>query len=500
MGAGGFGGGSGIRFTIEADDRASPQLNRLVQNLRGVDAAASKMATGFTRFQASIVTFAAGVTTAIVAVRAVADVVDTALGQVVRRGEELQGLSRRLSVSVETLSGFRFAAEQAGVSLESLGGGFRKLAQSLVESQRAGTTANKILVQGLGFTIEQLKSLEKDPTRAVLALSDAFNRYEDSARKTLAAQELFGRGGQSFLQFFKEGRGEIEKNIALAQKLGLVWSTEQAAAADRLGDAVTSLFAAFEGLLTRLVGNETTMNGLAAVAEKLALGLADIGRQIPDDKIRELADAATNLGVGLADLAVRVIPDMIAQLGPLLTFLERLLAVSRDFAAGAASGGFFGGIGNVLAAPAGRSFSAYLQSVPTPGGLMKAGGVAAPTAGGFSASEIAKLDAFGRGGAPAGSPFPFSGSGGAKDKSADEAARTAEQFAARLRDLRNEITLLQDPTQKFRIEEEKLVEELTKLATQAKLPTDGIKALAAEHRKAAEAAEAHKKAEEELEK
>lgn len=475
-----------LKFVIEADDRASPQLAKVVSNLRGLEAVSLKVKTGLAAISPAVVGIGVGIAGVATATAAAVAIIDRALGQVVRRGEELQALSRRLSITVETLSTFRFAAEQAGVPLDSLGAGFRKLAGSLVEAQRAGTTANKLLVQGLGLTIAQLKELERDPTRAVLTLADAFNKYEDSARKTLAAQELFGRGGIGFLQFFKEGRAEIEKNIALAQKLGLVWSGEQSAAAARLGDAVTALFAAFEGLTTRLVGSEQVLNGLSDVLEKTAAGLASLGQNIPDDKIDALAAATTSFAANLSEVAFRVIPEAIARLSVLLDMVQRFYSFAQGFETFARDVGLFG-----------------LRPVNTGGASGTWQGGASGTFGKpqrFTASEIAAMDAYGRGTSttPRGLEFPFDGGGG-KDKGADKAAKAAEQLQERLADLRSEITLLQDPTQKFRLEEEKLVTELLALAKQAGRSSDGLVELAAEHRKAQEAAEKHKEEQKRLE-
>lgn len=228
---------------------------------------------------------------------------DATVGNVIRRGEEFDAMGKRLSTPVEELTKIEFAAKQAGVGLETIITGYRSASKVLVEGATAGTDANRLLVQGLGLTgaeIERLKGLA--PHEVILELGAALEKYEDGADKAAAGQALFGRGYTAVLQLLREGPETIRENIALSERLGLVMSTDQAAAADRLGDSIGTLHAAWEGFFQRMFGDEDLLNDLAETIETVAENFGDMTRAIPDDEVDGLRDAIRGLNKELADL------------------------------------------------------------------------------------------------------------------------------------------------------------------------------------------------------
>ena len=116
----------------------------------------------------------------------------------------------RTGLSIEALSELGFAAQQTGATLDDIEIAMKKIAKG--GFARAGETAEQ--------TFSRLAA-------EVAAI-------EDPMLRAAKAQEYFGRSGTKLLPMISD----LESLRAKARELGIVMSTEDAAAADDLGDAI----------------------------------------------------------------------------------------------------------------------------------------------------------------------------------------------------------------------------------------------------------------------
>lgn len=206
---------------------------------------------------------------------------DATVGAVVARGERLQDLSRRLSMSVENLSVQEFAASQAGVNIESIGLAYRKAAAALVEASQEGSGAQKLLTEGLGYTTSEIARLRTlDPVSLFFELGTRLDEFEDGAGKARAGTELFGRGFEEVLVLVREGREAFDQNVELAKRLGLAMGTDSAAGADRFGDATAALWKVWDGFLNQLLTGDGTLDQSSQSLEAMTGDLADMAREL----------------------------------------------------------------------------------------------------------------------------------------------------------------------------------------------------------------------------
>lgn len=134
-------------------------------------------------------------------------------------GSELYDLSKRTGLSVESLSELKFAAEQSGVSLSTVERAAREL-------QKKGIDPKKF-----------------DEIAASIAA------IPDETARAQAAMEAFGtRSGTALLPMLDE----LPKLRQQARDLGLTLSTEDADAADRLGDAFDATKAQMTALAVQI--------------------------------------------------------------------------------------------------------------------------------------------------------------------------------------------------------------------------------------------------------
>lgn len=146
--------------------------------------------------------------------------------------DELGKLSQKVGVSIEGLSGLKYAADLNNVSLEQLGTGLKQLSKFMVENQ----------IHGVGVE-EQL-----------LRIADEFARTADNENKTAAAMKYFGKSGADLIPLLNQGRAGIEELRKEAERLGIVFSTEAAKKAEEFNDNLTRLKSTVQGLQVEMAG------------------------------------------------------------------------------------------------------------------------------------------------------------------------------------------------------------------------------------------------------
>lgn len=213
-------------------------------------------------------------------------------------GDALDEMSQRVGVSVETLSVWKPAAEQSGVSGESFEKGLRKLSTTMLEAATGSEDAAR------GFSAVGVEFKNQDGTlratdQVLLDLAERFKAMPDGAEKTALAVQLFGKSGAELIPFLNQGRDGINELAAEMQALGVQMSSETAAQAGNFNDAL----------------------------DKLKLATTSIGKQI----IASLLPALNDMAGGMVESA--------KQGGTLRAILDGVVLVLKTLALGAATVG-----------------------------------------------------------------------------------------------------------------------------------------------------------------
>ena len=229
-----------IAIQISADSAGA------VSNINKVGTSLSRLGSQTNTIVGSMVTrwlsfagVAAGIYSVVNAIKKYADM-----------GEELLKTSQMLGISVEHLSGLKYAAELSETSIESLTTGVGIFSKSLSGINEEGKDTTYILKQ-LGVT-------SRDPYTALLQLADSFSKMQDSAAKTHIAMMLLGRSGKDLIPLMNEGTAGIKRMHEEAERVGIIMSTDAAKGADAFNDNITKLKANLQGLtypiLSDLIG------------------------------------------------------------------------------------------------------------------------------------------------------------------------------------------------------------------------------------------------------
>lgn len=155
-------------------------------------------------------------------------------------GDHLAKMRDRTGISVEKLSELGHAAEQSGVSVDTMGRGLNKMSR-FVDAAFSGSQAAIDTLDELGISMEQLQKMA--PEERFLALGDAISKIEDADLRKANFMQIFGGGaGASIAQMFTQGAAGARMLMEEARALGLVLSTEDAEAAVSLGDKLANLW------------------------------------------------------------------------------------------------------------------------------------------------------------------------------------------------------------------------------------------------------------------
>ena len=183
-------------------------------------------------------------------------------------GDELDKMSKRLGISVETLSELKFAAEQSGASLDDIEKAVKKLSSSVFDANN-GVKASADAFQALGLNAAMLQDLS--PEEQFLAVTKALAQVENASTRAALAQDVFGRAGTTLLPLVAEGAEGLEELRQRARDLGITFTTGAAAKAADFTDALNELKLSIGGL-----GN--------VVAEKIVPALTNLLNWFTDNR------------------------------------------------------------------------------------------------------------------------------------------------------------------------------------------------------------------------
>lgn len=205
----------------------------------------------------------------------------SSLKNAIDSADQLRDASIRLGIGVETLSAYRYAAQQTGTDLEELNKGILRLAKNAQNALDPKSRQSR-LFEALGIDKDSLSDLDK----LIPQIADRFNDMADGATKAALAQELFWRSGANLTEFLNQGSEGLKRFEDRARELGVIISQDTANAADEFNDKLADLKTAGQGLalqvaeqlmpaLSQLIVWATDFVSDGSNAEQIAKDIAD---------------------------------------------------------------------------------------------------------------------------------------------------------------------------------------------------------------------------------
>ena len=208
-------------------------------------------------------------------------------------GDELAKTADRIGIGIEELQEFQHAFQIGGVEVSNTNRALGYFVRTIGDAAR-GTGEGKDTFDALGISIYDAAGKIR-PTRDLLEeVADKMAQQTSEAKKAIAAQRLFGRGGLAMVNALGEGSAALRKHGDEARRLGLITEAD-ARASEQFNDNLTRMIAAVRGVGYAIAGSllpvfEPTVNALRewAVAnrEELSMsfrrGVRDFGDGLKD--------------------------------------------------------------------------------------------------------------------------------------------------------------------------------------------------------------------------
>lgn len=148
-------------------------------------------------------------------------------------GSEVNDFSMRTGMSAQQISKLSYAAAQSGTDLATVESSFKRL--------QANIATGSPLITKLGLSLRELQ--DATPDEQFNRVAKRIAAIESPTLRAYTALQLFGKSGTALLPVFQD-LGTLSQE---AEKLGLVFTPEQAAKADAVGDAIGKAASAISG-------------------------------------------------------------------------------------------------------------------------------------------------------------------------------------------------------------------------------------------------------------
>ena len=241
--------------------------------------------------------------------------------------DNLNDLSQRTGVGVETLDKFGKAANDSGSSLEEVAKSMGKLAKGIVDPASKTNEALK----SIGVSSTDAQGRIRGVDAIMLDLADKFSKMPDGVEKTALAMEIFGKSGANIIPMLNEGKEALNGYSATIDK-------DMAEAADKFNDSINKVTSSISGPFNQAI------TALLPTITKLAEGIAAAATAF--SKLPEPVQTIIGAVAGLAAAFVVLAPAINAIIG-IFTVLGGLFAGGGVFATIAGS---LGALGPVVAA------------------------------------------------------------------------------------------------------------------------------------------------------
>lgn len=236
--------------------------------------------------------------------------------QAAKAGDELDKMSLRTGVSVENLSRLSFAAQRSGSDITALETSLRFLARRMDESSK-GIGIAKEVFDDLGVSITDQEGVLRSQPEVIKDVATAISNLESETKQVAAAMDIFGaRSGPGLLPLLKQGEEGIQALMDRADELGIVISTEAAAASAEFADRLLEMTASL-----KMAGFELGQTLLPA-AEKAIIAFTEIIAEF--NKLDDGTKKVIGYTAAIAGLTASII-------GPGLLVISRLEGITKGF-------------------------------------------------------------------------------------------------------------------------------------------------------------------------
>jgi phage-related protein len=328
---------------VKADVQGQGEIDGLSRSLGNLNKQAGAVGGGLGRM-GQAAKGVGGLMGALLPVGAVAGLTAIAKGSI-DAADNLNDMSQRTGVAVESLSRFGQAAQDSGSSIEGVAKGMGQLAKRITDPSSAASKA----LSGIGVATRDAQGKVRSLDAVMLEISDRFAKMPDGAEKSALAMQLFGKSGVELIPMLNQGRAALEQYQATI-------SGDMAKSADEFNDSLNAIGRSLSGPFNEAV--TALLPAITSIAQGI-VGIINAFTALPEP----------------VQATLLVIGGLLTALVALAPAISAIISIGSAIAGLFAAGGVLASAGSVIAGIA----TAFIVLITGPVGivaLLVAAGVA----------------------------------------------------------------------------------------------------------------------------
>ena len=328
---------------VKADVQGQGEIDGLSRSLGNLNKQAGIAGGGLGRM-GQAAKGVGGLMGALLPVGAVAGLTAIAKGSI-DAADNLNDMSQRTGVAVESLSRFGQAAQDSGSSIEGVAKGMGQLAKRITDPSSAASKA----LSGIGVATRDAQGKVRSLDAVMLEISDRFAKMPDGAEKSALAMQLFGKSGVELIPMLNQGRAALEQYQATI-------SGDMAKSADEFNDSLNAIGRSLSGPFNEAV--TALLPAITSIAQGI-VGIIKAFTALPQP----------------VQATLLVIGGLLAALVALAPAISAIISIGSAIAGLFAAGGALASAGSIIAGIA----TAFIVLITGPVGivaLLVAAGVA----------------------------------------------------------------------------------------------------------------------------
>src|SRR5688572_3268224 len=163
-------------------------------------------------------------------------------------GDQIQKASIRTGIGTKELSAYKLLAERSDTSFEALTGAVGKLSNNIFDAATNAKGPGAKAFKAFGIEVKDAGGNVRQASDILPEVVDRLASLEDGTEKTALAQKFFGKSAAELIPLINDGSEGFRKAQEDVKKFGLEVSEADAALGAGLGDALTDLQVATNGL------------------------------------------------------------------------------------------------------------------------------------------------------------------------------------------------------------------------------------------------------------
>ncbi len=247
-----------VKLLIGADgQKAITEIQKVTQQMGGLGAGVNNLlstAGSFLNWQ----------TAAVGAISAAGAAFGKLMVDALNTADEMANMSKRTGIAVESLSRLSYVAKMSDTDMGTLQKSMKFLNTALYDVSKGNQAAIDKFAE-FGIEVRNADGTMKTAEQALIATAEAYTKLSSDAAKTALATEIFGKAGQDLMPMLGEGAEGIKNLTDEAERMGVVVSSETAAAAEEFNDKLDKMKTFAQGVaiqvLEDLVPSINDLNG-----------------------------------------------------------------------------------------------------------------------------------------------------------------------------------------------------------------------------------------------